>query len=120
MLRVGRQADPSYLAGGGAKAALMNITKALAVESGPHKILVNGINPGPTRTERWNVINARLAAEWGKTIPEVEAIQLQDNPLGRPCELREVAALAAFLVSDRASYLNGTLIQIDGGTARCI
>ena len=49
----GRQADPSYLAGGGANAALMNITKALAVEGGPHKILVNGINPGPTRTERW-------------------------------------------------------------------
>jgi 3-oxoacyl-[acyl-carrier protein] reductase len=116
----GRQADPSYLAGGGANAALMNITKALAVEGGPHKILVNGINPGPTRTERWGVINTRLAAEWGKTLPEVEAIRLQDNPLGRPCEPREVAALAVFLVSDRASYLNGTLIEIDGGTARCI
>ena len=62
----------------------------------------------------------RLAAEWGKTLPEVEAIRMQGNPLGRPCEPGEVAAAAVFLVSERASYLNGTLIEMDGGTIRCI
>lgn len=116
----GRQPDPSYLAGGAANAALMNITKALAAEGGPHNILVNGINPGPVRTDRWNALNDRFAVEWGKTLPEVETIRMQGNPLGRPCEAREVAALAVFLVSERASYLNGTLIEIDGGTTRCL
>jgi NAD(P)-dependent dehydrogenase (short-subunit alcohol dehydrogenase family) len=116
----GRRADPSYLAGGGANAALMNITKALAVEGGPHRILVNGINPGPVRTDRWGAMNARFAAEWGKPLAEVEAIRMQDNPLGRPSEPREVAALALFLASERASYMNGTVIEMDGGASRCI
>ena len=116
----GRRADPSYVAGGGANAALMNITKALAVEGGPHNILVNGINPGPTRTERWDGINRTLADDWGKTVPEVEKIRIRDIPLGRPCEPEEGAALAVFLVSERASYLNGVLIDLDSGVTRCV
>ena len=116
----GRKPDPSYVAGGGANAALMNITKAVAAEGGPHNILVNGINPGPTRTERWDMMNRNLAEEWGKTLPEVEEIRIRENPLGRPCEPEEVAALAVFLVSARASYLNGVLIDLDGGAPRCI
>jgi NAD(P)-dependent dehydrogenase (short-subunit alcohol dehydrogenase family) len=119
-VRIMREVFPIMKSGGGANAALMNISKAVAVEGGPYNILVNGINPAPTRTERWDVMNARFAAEWGKTIPEVEAIRVQNNPLGRPCELREVAAVAVFLVSKRASYLNGGLIEIDGGNTRCI
>jgi 3-oxoacyl-[acyl-carrier protein] reductase len=116
----GRKADPSYVAGGGANAALMNITKAVAVEGGPHNILVNGINPGPTRTERWDSMNRSLADEWGKTVAEVEKIRVRDNPLGRPCEPEEVAALAVFLVSERASYMNGVIVDLDGGATRCI
>ena len=116
----GRRPDPSYIAGGGANAALMNITKALAVEGGSHNILVNGINPGPTRTARWDVMNQGLASEWGKTVPEVEEIRVRDNPLGRPCEPEEVAAVAVFLASDRASYVNGVVIDLDGGATRCI
>jgi len=116
----GRRADPAYLAGGGANAALMNITKALAVEGGPHNILVNGINPGPTRTERWNDMNQDLAREWDKEVSEVEEMRIRDNPLGRPCEPEEVAALAVFLASKRASYINGVLIDLDGGATRCI
>ena len=60
----GRVADPAYIAGGGANAALMNITKAAAAEGGPHNILINAINPGPTRTERWDAINSHLSREW--------------------------------------------------------
>ncbi|GIX49328.1 MAG: short-chain dehydrogenase [Candidatus Tectimicrobiota bacterium] len=116
----GRQPNPGYLAGGGANAALMNITKALADEGGPQNILVNAINPGPIRTERWDGLMARLAAERGQTPQEVEAAWLRDNPLRRPGEPREVAALAVFLASPRASYINGAIIPVDGGATRCI
>ena len=118
--RAGRQADPDYLAGGGANAALMNMTKGVAVEGGPHNILVNAINPGPTRTERYDGINGNLANSWGVSIAEVEARRMQEIPLGRPCEPDEVAALAVFLVSSRAAYINGVIMELDGGATRCI
>lgn len=116
----GRRPDPAYLAGGGANAALMNITKGLAAEGGPFNILVNAINPGPTRTERWESINDRLTKEWSLTPAEVEVRRMEGNPLGRPCEAVEVAALAVFLVSARASYLNGVVVEMDGGASRCL
>jgi 3-oxoacyl-[acyl-carrier protein] reductase len=116
----GRQPNAGYLAGGGANAALMNITKALADEGAPHNILINAINPGPIRTARWESLMARLAADQGRTPQAVEAEWLRDNPLRRPGEPHEVAALAAFLASERAAYINGTIIPVDGGAIRCI
>lgn len=116
----GRQPNAGYLAGGGANAALMNMTKALADEGAPHNILVNAINPGPIRTDRWDDMMTRLAAERGQTPQAVEATWLQDNPLKRPGEPQEVAALAVFLASERASYINGTIVPVDGGATRCI
>jgi 3-oxoacyl-[acyl-carrier protein] reductase len=116
----GRQPNAGYLAGGGANAALMNMTKALADEGAPHQILVNAINPGPIRTERWDMMMARMATERNQTPAAVEASWLQDNPLRRPGEAHEVAALAVFLASWRASYITGTIIPVDGGATRCI
>jgi 3-oxoacyl-[acyl-carrier protein] reductase len=116
----GRQPNAGYLAGGGANAALMNMTKALADEGAPHHILVNAINPGPIRTERWDTMMTRIAAERGQTPQAVEAAWLQENPLKRPGEPREVAALAVFLASERASYINGVIVPVDGGALRCI
>jgi NAD(P)-dependent dehydrogenase (short-subunit alcohol dehydrogenase family) len=116
----GRQPNAGYLAGGGANAALMNMTKALADEGAPHNILVNAINPGPIRTERWDMMMTRLATEQGQTPQAVEAAWLHDNPSQRPGEPEEVAALAVFLASPRASYINGVIIPVDGGATRCI
>ena len=116
----GRQPNAAYLAGGGANAALMNMTKALADEGAPHRILVNGINPGPIRTERWDTMMTRIATEHRQTPAEVEAEWMRANPLRRPGEPQEVAALAVFLASARASYINGVLVQVDGGATRCI
>jgi 3-oxoacyl-[acyl-carrier protein] reductase len=116
----GRQPNASYIAGGGANAALMNMTKALADEGAPHNILVNAINPGPIRTERWDSLMASQAAERQQTRQEVEAMWMQSNPLQRAGEPHEVASLAVFLASDRASYINGTIIPVDGGATRCI
>jgi 3-oxoacyl-[acyl-carrier protein] reductase len=116
----GRQPNAGYIAGGGANAALMNMTKALADEGAPYNILVNAINPGPIRTERWDSLMATQAAERRQTPQEVEAAWLQNNPLKRPGEPHEVAGLAVFLASERASYINGAIIPVDGGAVRCI
>jgi 3-oxoacyl-[acyl-carrier protein] reductase len=116
----GRQPNANYLAGGGANAALMNMTKALADEGAPHNILVNAINPGPIRTERWDSLMSQMSMAQGRTPQEVEAAWLRENPLKRPGEPHEVAGLAVFLASDRASYINGVIVPIDGGAIRCI
>ncbi len=116
----GKQPNANYLAGGGANAALMNMTKALGDEGAPHNILVNAIHPGPIRTARWDMMMERLAAEQHTTPQAVEAVWLKDNPLQRPGEAHEVAALTAFLASPRASYINGVTVPVDGGAVRCI
>jgi NAD(P)-dependent dehydrogenase (short-subunit alcohol dehydrogenase family) len=116
----GRQPTAAYLAGGGANAALMNMTKALADEGAPYNILVNAVNPGPIRTERWDMMMAGIAAQRGCTPAEAEAQWLRDNPLQRPGEPEEVAALVVFLASAPASYINGVVIPVDGGALRCI
>ena len=116
----GRQPSAGYIAGGGANAALMNMTKALADEGAPHGILVNAINPGPIRTERWDTLMATMAAERGQTPQEAEAAWLQGYPLQRPGEPHEVASLAVFLASPLASYMTGTITPVDGGGIRCI
>ncbi|MCZ6876401.1 MAG: short-chain dehydrogenase/reductase [bacterium] len=116
----GRQPNAGYIAGGGANAALMNMTKALADEGAPHNVLVNAINPGPIRTERWDSLMAGMAAERNLTAAEVEADWMRDNPLKRPGEPHEVAGLTVFLASSWASYMTGTIIPVDGGAIRCI
>ena len=116
----GRQPTAAYIAGGGANAALMNMTKALAEEGGPHGILVNAINPGPIRTERWDTIMETVAAQRGLSREESEAAWMQGYPLGRPGEPSEVASFAVFLASPLASYMTGTITPVDGGGVRCI
>lgn len=118
--QAGRQPKADYLAGGGANAAIMNMTKALGDEGGPHNILVNGISPGPIRTQRWQTLMARTAQDSGKTAGEAEAQWMASNPLRRAGNPEEVAALAVFLASRQASYINGAIIPVDGGDQRCI
>jgi NAD(P)-dependent dehydrogenase (short-subunit alcohol dehydrogenase family) len=114
----GEQPNAGYLAGGGANAALMNMTKALADEGAPYNILVNGVNPGPTRTERHKDLMARMAEEKGVTPAEAEAEWMSSNPMKRAANPEEIAAVVAFLVSQRSSYVNGVIIPVDGGGRR--
>jgi NAD(P)-dependent dehydrogenase (short-subunit alcohol dehydrogenase family) len=114
----GEQPNAGFLAGGGANAALMNMTKALADEGAPYNILVNGVNPGPTRTERHKDLMARLAEEKNVTPAEAEAEWIGSNPMKRAANPEEIAAVVAFLVSQRSSYVNGVIIPVDGGGRR--
>ena len=116
----GRQPTAAYLAGGGANAALMNMTKALADEGAPHNILVNAINPGPIRTQRWDGLIQNFAAQSGISAEAMEQKMVEGVPLKRPGEPGEIANAAVFLASDAASYITGEILQVDGGGARCI
>jgi 3-oxoacyl-[acyl-carrier protein] reductase len=118
--RSGHQPRPWYLVGGAANASLLNFTKALADELAPDNILVNGINPGPVQTPRWNDHIVQGAKTTEDAAEAVLARMIATVPLGRVGTPEEVSGMVAFLCSERASFITGALINIDGGGTRCI
>jgi 3-oxoacyl-[acyl-carrier protein] reductase len=94
-----------------AKAGVVNLTKAMALELGPHGILVNGIAPGSTLTDGTRQL---FYAEGGVFRDSVKQM-LAHIPLGRPAETREIAIAALFLADPENSYMNGHILTVDGG-----
>ncbi|MFQ3582262.1 MAG: SDR family oxidoreductase [Chloracidobacterium sp.] len=89
-----------------AKAGVLAMTRSLAVEWGRYRIRLNAIAPGPFPTE----------GAWSRLmLPGMEEEGKRRNPTGRFGEPAELANLAAYLVSDAASYINGECITMDGG-----
>ena len=89
-----------------AKAALLGMTRALALELAADGITVNGISPGPFGTD----MNAEVMNN-----PEANAQFLASLPVGRMGKVEEIGALACYLCSDAAGFITGTDILIDGG-----
>ena len=116
----GKTANPVHLPGGAANAALMLATAGLAAAYGPKGVRVNAINPGGTLTGR---VQEGLRAEsrmTGLSPDELLARQQARIPLRRLAQPEEVAELALFLASDRASYVTGAIVPMDGGMAAVI
>jgi len=111
----GKMAYPKEIAYCSSKAAVLGLTRALAIELGPRGITANAICPGPIRTEMLKNTHQKLADEHGLTLAEWDARVLETIPTGRYGETEDVAALAAFLASDEAGFINGQAINIDGG-----
>jgi len=113
---------PAYfeLTPSAANAADIAVTQALAEQYGPKGILINGVNPGPVATDRWDGLEKQIAKDKGITQDEAHALALKSLPLGRICTVQEVADVVVFVASERASYLNGAMITVDGGQRKAL
>ncbi|MGD8377903.1 MAG: SDR family oxidoreductase [Acidobacteriota bacterium] len=100
------------------RSGLAGLAKSLANELGPDGIRVNVVCPGFTDTERLGELADRVAAERGCGAEAVRDEWAARNPLRRIGRPEEIADLAVFLASDRASYITGTTIAVDGGRTR--
>ncbi|MDP4261890.1 MAG: SDR family oxidoreductase [Bacteroidota bacterium] len=97
------------------RGAVASWAKTMANELGVYNITVNNILPGYTRTQRLDSIIANLAKTKKISIADAEKEMQQDTPMKRFGEPAEIAAMAAFLVTPAASYVNGASIPVDGG-----
>lgn len=97
------------------KSAVVGLTRALAVELGPHGITANAICPGPIYTDMLKSTHQALANRHNTTLEAWDAKILETIPVGRFGRPADVAGLVAFLASDDAAFINGQAINIDGG-----
>jgi NAD(P)-dependent dehydrogenase (short-subunit alcohol dehydrogenase family) len=88
---------------GSSKAAINLLTKAWAAEYGPKGVRVNAVSPGPTRTEGTEAM--------GEGVDQLAA----QAPAGRPAKADEIAEAIVFLATDRASFIHGAKLAVDGG-----
>ena len=103
-----------------ANAADLAVTVALAEQYGRHNICINAINPGPVATERWDGLIGGIARIRQIPVADAQKRAEQSIPLGRICTPEEVANVAVFVASERASFMNGAVITLDGGQRKAL
>lgn len=112
----GERLDAKYVAGSMGNASLMALTKALGSVSVDDNVRIVGVNPGRIATERMEKqLRRRAGIDFGN--PERWPDYIASLPFGRAGRPEEVGHLVAFLVSDLAAYISGTVVTIDGGAA---
>jgi 3-oxoacyl-[acyl-carrier protein] reductase len=102
------------------RAGVVGLAKSLANELGKDNILVNNVCPGYTLTERLQeLVNIRAK---NNNIPQEQVVKQweTDVPIGRLAQPSEIADYVVFLASERASYINGTTVAVDGGLVKSI
>lgn len=100
------------------RSGVSGLVKSLANEYGPYNVLVNNVCPGYTATARLLDLEGTLAKRDGVSTQEVEARWARQSPLGRIGQPEEFANLVVFLASERASYISGVSVAVDGGTVK--
>ena len=117
-----RDPDPRFGSYGAAKAALAHATRSLAQAYAAQGVMVNAVLPGLTRSEGVLSGYVEAAAASGRTPEQIEERMMQLQPIaaGRTGEPEEVAGAIVFLCSQRASWITGALLLVDGGTVRVL
>jgi 3-oxoacyl-[acyl-carrier protein] reductase len=102
------------------RAGVIGLSKTLSNEYASFNITVNNVCPGRIHTDRITQLANDRARNEGKSFEEVISAMEQDIPVGRIGRPDELANLIVFLASERASYITGTTIQVDGGVTKGI
>lgn len=102
------------------RAAVTGLARTLANEYAAHGITVNNVCPGFTRTARLDNLAKSISARSNVKPEEVFAGWAREIPAGRIGTPKEFAAVVAFLASERAGYVNGTSVAVDGGLVRSL
>lgn len=116
----GRQPHGKMLPGSAANAACLAVIRGLADEVASDDIRINALNPGPTRTDRWQGLIERLSTAQGRAFEDVEREMLAAQPLGRIARAEEMGRLVTLMLSDSADMLVGTSLTADGGATKVI
>ena len=116
----GRTGSAEFTIGGSVNAALLNLTKALADRGIADGVRVNAVNPSSIATERTRKRIETLAAERGISVEAAGAELAQQLRVARFGTPEEIAQVVGFLVSDAASYMQGAIVDVDGGQTRTL
>lgn len=108
------------IAPGAANAAGQNLTISLAAQYGKDNITFCAVNPGPVKTERWNRMVRAMSRDWDVPFEKADTLAPRSIPLGRIAEPAECAYVVAVLASPLAQFVNGTMIEVDGGQQKAL
>jgi len=100
--------------------SLVGWSKTLSTEVAKEGITVNMILPGRIATDRLRFLDENKAKREGRPVEEIQNQSMASIPVGRYGEIKEYGDTVAFLASELASYITGTVVRVDGGAAPCI